>query len=472
MIEPTCFIQSQIDNRIDVHYYNPDYYNMMKKLTNISNNDNKFSLYKINDLLLNERFPLTGGMTPKNANYVDDGITFLRIQNIRENKLVLDHVKFIEKRIHEKPLKRSQLKTNDVLLTITGTYGISAIVPKDILPANINQHVVLLRVNLNKIDPRYILLFLNSKLAKIQMDRMVTGGTRPALDYPSIKDIEILFPTKLSTQITLINKIHNLQQSGSNKLSKSYDYEKMYDKIILEELNITIPDESSVKTFVIDYDDDDDRLDARWNYPYYSKILKILNDNDAKKLVKFKPKLTYGASTTSDYYDTVPFLRINNLRRFNIDLQDIKFISSELHKNKIANLQLQKDDILIARSGSVGLCGYITSKLENYVYGSYMIRLRMPEQAKKILLPKYLYIYLNSILGQLQFEKLKTGSLQYNINAKQIKEIYIIIPDKSTQQTIIDKINNLLTNVSTLKEEGNVMITKSKNQFLKAIISE
>ncbi len=48
--------------------------------------------------------------------------------------------------IHNKMLKRTQLKPKDVLVSIAGTIGNTAIIPKELGEANINQAIALLRL--------------------------------------------------------------------------------------------------------------------------------------------------------------------------------------------------------------------------------------------------------------------------------------------------------------------------------------
>jgi len=102
-----------------------------------------------------------------------------------------------------------------VLLTITGvTYGIAAVVPDGFGEANINQHCVKLEVN-ERILPEYLSVFLNSDLCRPQLDRAVTGSSRPALDYPSIKALRILYPPRKADQKKLTEAVTaNLQKAS------------------------------------------------------------------------------------------------------------------------------------------------------------------------------------------------------------------------------------------------------------------
>ena len=459
-----CFIQHQIADRIDVHYYNPKYYQVMSDLSRIYNSDKTLSLCTLEDLLLKGKQGITGGHTPRGALYINDGVPFLRVQNVRENRLIIDNVAFINTQTHESSLARSQLKTNDILLTITGSYGISAVVLPEHLPANINQHVARLRVDTSKIDPRYLTLFLNSQLAKIQMDRLCTGSTRSSLTYPAIKQITVLFPIELQKQTRIVDKIQAVQSVGFTKIQESDRQKEMYDQIVLSELDLQIPDNPTPKYFVVERIDD--RLEVKWYYERYLKILDILKEKNAIMLNDIKPTLTFGTSARSDRYGTIPCLQTNMTTRFGIDLQNIRFISDEQYGDIITNMRLKTDDLLITRSGTVGICTHVAPELEDYTYGSYMIRLRMRDKDRQTLIPQYLCIYLNSILGRVQFEKLKTGSSQYNINSGQIKQIKIIIPNIQTQHSIITKITSLLENVNNLRVEGEEILDDARKQFI------
>ncbi len=83
--------------------------------------------------------------------------------------------------------------------SITGTYGIAAIVPTGFGPANINQHSVKIETN-DQIQPEYQSVFLNSDLSRPQLDRAVTGSSRFALDYPAIRNLRILYPVDKGEQ--------------------------------------------------------------------------------------------------------------------------------------------------------------------------------------------------------------------------------------------------------------------------------
>lgn len=154
-----------------------------------------------------------GGATPTRGDaelYDTEGIKFLRIMNIGKDELILEDVKFIKSVVHEGELCRSQLKEDDVLLTITGRVGTTAVVTAEILPANINQHVVRLRLRRDNCLPSYLSAYLNSAIGVFLSNRGVTGGTRIALDYPTIGSLQIPLPP-IATQVAILEKITSIR---------------------------------------------------------------------------------------------------------------------------------------------------------------------------------------------------------------------------------------------------------------------
>lgn len=189
--------------RLDVHFFDPRYFDTMNVLDEVANTRG-WTIKPLGDLL---RAKIAGGATPKGASYPDEGPKFIRVQNVRPYRIVWsEEDPCIDTRTHTVLLKRSQLNEGDLVLTITGTYGVAGVVPKGYGPANINQHSVKIQVN-REILAEYLCCFLNSELCRPQFERAVTGSTRLALDYPSIRKLRILFPKDTEEQSRIADKV-------------------------------------------------------------------------------------------------------------------------------------------------------------------------------------------------------------------------------------------------------------------------
>ena len=202
---PECFTinADEVENRIDPHFYRPEFLELEKKVAKKTNK-------KLGDFIIS----VSGGATPSRQKddelYTDEehGIPFLRVQNITENGLVLADVKFITKEVHETELKRSQIKEDNLLITITGRIASSCVVPKG-FEGNINQHSVVIETKDRK-TAEIIATFLNSSIGHKLALRRTSGGSRLALDYKALKSIPIILNEKI---VSLMDKAYSSKKS-------------------------------------------------------------------------------------------------------------------------------------------------------------------------------------------------------------------------------------------------------------------
>lgn len=187
-------LKTCLNGRVDALYYAPRFIKLTKAL----------AASPFTNVPLGEITPeIAGGATPTRGNielYADGGVKFLRILNVIPFEINLEDVKYVQDAVHEGELGRSQLAANDVLMTITGRVGTAAVVSEEILPANINQHIVRLRIKRNDCLPDYLAAYLNSSIGIALSNRGVTGGTRIALDYETIRNLQIPLPPMLIQQ--------------------------------------------------------------------------------------------------------------------------------------------------------------------------------------------------------------------------------------------------------------------------------
>ena len=204
-----CFVvntNETVGRRVDSFYYQSKFRSVDQIMENV-----QFDVFNLG-ALINE---ISSGATPKvDENYYTDsstGVPFLRVQNVTNRGIDLSDAKFITREVHDGMLKRSQLKTDDLVFTITGRIGSVAVVP-DNFEGNINQHSVRFclkdQITNITINPHYIAVFFNFELGKSLSIREVTGGTRPALDYKALKSLKIILPP-IELQNEIVIEIKN-----------------------------------------------------------------------------------------------------------------------------------------------------------------------------------------------------------------------------------------------------------------------
>lgn len=134
------------------------------------------------------------GKTPSGGatTYADEGILFLRSQNVYDTGLELSNPTYITPEVDEE-MKGTRVFPNDVLLNITGgSIGRCCIFPKSLKTANVNQHVSIIRVNQDVFLPEYMHYYWVSPLGSLAIDLYQTGGNREGMSADAIKNTPII----------------------------------------------------------------------------------------------------------------------------------------------------------------------------------------------------------------------------------------------------------------------------------------
>jgi len=147
--------------------------------------------YKLGDVSVK----IGSGATPTGGsnNYKDFGISLIRSQNILDFKFSTNGLAFIDDN-QANELKNVTVEENDVLLNITGdSVARCCVVPKEILPARVNQHVSIIRLNPSKANHYFIFYLLQVMKDELLMQSEI-GATRKALTKGMIECLNISIP--------------------------------------------------------------------------------------------------------------------------------------------------------------------------------------------------------------------------------------------------------------------------------------
>ena len=142
------------------------------------------------------------GSTPKGSNYSEEGIPFFRSQNVYNEGLVYEDIKFISDATHQLMIG-TEVHSKDLLLNITGgSLGRCAIVPADFQIGNVSQHVCIIRSIL--VLSSYVHTFILSPFFKKTMN--ITGSGREGLPKYNLEKMFLPIPP-LKEQERIIKEI-------------------------------------------------------------------------------------------------------------------------------------------------------------------------------------------------------------------------------------------------------------------------
>ncbi|MBI5006195.1 MAG: restriction endonuclease subunit S [Nitrosomonadales bacterium] len=141
---------------------------------------------------------ITKGTTPTSVGhaFVSDGVNFIKVESLSENgQFIEDKFAHITQECHA-ALKRSQLNDGDILFSIAGALGRTGLVHKDVLPANINQALAIIRLRKsNEVLPEFVLKALETGFLLEQIEKFKGGVAQQNLSLAQVQEFQIPLPS-------------------------------------------------------------------------------------------------------------------------------------------------------------------------------------------------------------------------------------------------------------------------------------
>ena len=178
------------------------------------------------------------GATPRGgkSSYKEEGISLIRSMNVHDFYFKKKNLAFIDDK-QANALSNVTLQEKDILLNITGaSIARCCMIPKEYLPARVNQHVSIIRAKKDIINPVFLASLLTSKYFKDQILEIgEQGATRQAITKVQLENFRISYPKEIEEQKKVVQNI-NLIKAETKKLETIYT-QKLAD---LEEMKKSI----------------------------------------------------------------------------------------------------------------------------------------------------------------------------------------------------------------------------------------
>jgi len=193
-----------------------------------------------------------------------------------------------------------------------------------------------------------------------------------------------------------------------------------------------------------------------WKYPKYRLKDLIIGNSQ------------YGAN--EEAIDGNPETDIRYIRITDIDDFGLLKNSGWKTAKKIENQYfLNLNDILFARSGSVGKC-YIHKETEKpAIFAGYLIRFVVNPN---LILPDYLFFYCNSEIYKLWVDAIHRPAVQANINSEEYRSLIVPVPPIEKQNEIAGHIKKIREQAKQLKSEAKEVLEQAKQEVEKMILGE
>ena len=354
---------------------------------------------------------MLNGFAFRSEGYVDDGFRIIRISNVQKGYIEDSSPVFYP--LDSVEAKKYALEENDLLISLTGNVGRVGILPRELLPATLNQRVACIKIkNESQLAKPYLFNFLNSDYFEAKCIDSSKGVAQKNMSTEWLKEYEIPLPP-LDEQ---------------RRIAAVLD--KVSDLIVKRRAQLDKLDELVKARFVEMFGD-----------PYINSM--------AWKKIKIKAAVTVEPQNgmykpQSDYVTDgsgTPILRIDGFYDGIVtDFSSLKRL--RCNDNEKQKYLLKENDIVINRVNSIeylGKCAHITGLIEETVYESNMMRMHFdpvrfnPVYVAHLLCSRFVY---DQVINHA-----KKAVNQASINQKDVLDFDIYQPSIERQNVFADFVN-------------------------------
>ena len=182
---------------------------------------------------------ITSGSTPSQSAFVEKGIPYLKMYNLRNQKIDFFHKpQYIKEEVHNGQLKRCRAYSGDIIMNIVGPpLGKIAIIPDDLPECNFNQAAVLIRPLIKEMN-QFIFWYLN-ELSEIRAIETKGVAGQDNISVTQAQNMRVPLPP-FAEQNRIVQKLDELMQycnelEASIKQSESQN-EKLLQQVLREAL--------------------------------------------------------------------------------------------------------------------------------------------------------------------------------------------------------------------------------------------
>lgn len=358
---------------------------------------------------------ITKGTTPREKGGRGE-VNFIKVENLSKNGNIFTTSK-VSVSEHQGYLARSILQENDILFSIAGSLGRTAIVPKLVLPANTNQALAIIRLSTGCVE--FVATYLSGEAIDRYIRRNPTVGAQPNISLTQVASLQIDWPSLHEQEVIskLFARVKDLIAATQDKI----DALEQAKRALLQRL-----------------------FDQSWRFKGYS------DPWEKRKLGETNSYFTDGnygesypkESELSDKENGVPFLRGSNLRNGELIEDNANYITKEKHA-ELTSGHLVEDDIVLAVRGSLGALGYVKEENIDWNINSQLAVIRTD---KSELSGKFLAQFLLSWRGQKELLSRNTGTALKQLPIKQLKDVPVPIVNLDEQK----EISALFTSIDNL----------------------
>ena len=389
------------------------------------------------------------GATPRGGRsaYETSGTSLIRSMNIHDNAFQWKDLAYINDS-QAASLNNVDVEEGDVLLNITGaSVARCCSVPQSALPARVNQHVTIVRVDKSKAIGKFVEYSLTGPVGKAQLLGIAQGGaTREALTKAAIERFTIpLPPIEVQRKIAVVLSAYDDLIENNNRRIKLL--EEMAQRIYREWfVGFRYPGHEAVPLVESELGP----IPEGWTAcPLSDLVSTQYGYTESATSKPIGPRFLRGMDINKTSYvdwSTVPYCPI---------------AASDLDRYRLV-----RGDVLVIRMADPGKVGIVEQDV-NAVFASYLIRVRPVDTRID---PYVLFYFMSSDQYQSFVSGASTGTTRKSLSAPLITSISIALPPSELQILFVNQVAQLRDLITGLVR-SNTTLRNSRDLLLPRLIS-
>jgi type I restriction enzyme S subunit len=382
------------------------------------------------------------------------GVPMLSARNIDNDRIVFSDFRYISETDFEKESERAPIEADDVLLTIVGTIGRSAVVKVGTPKFSVQRSVAVIRT---KLLPQYLSYLLQSPRLNQHLIREARGTAQKGIYLNQLKDVPIPV-APFSEQQRIVGKIDGLFSflaAGTESLRRIEAQLKRYRQAVLkyafegkltEEWRRTHKHQIEPASMLLKRLTEEKKGIARGKYEELAQFERqdwpLLPEEWEWVSLGIICKVIYRYPTFYglEHLGTgVPVIRVGHIGddgTISNDWNTYWFVSEEVSGN-FPRTVVEVGDIIMSVRGSIGKFGIIDSKLRNAQISPNCLRISLYQNYVS---PRFLLFYFKSFFGQGKIKELISSTTVQTIKADLITKILIPLPPFLEQEKTVEEI--------------------------------
>ena len=360
----------------------------------------------IEKVRLGELCRIQGGYAFKSNQFQKNNIPIIRIGNIQENKVLIDNdICYTKEFLNSHP--EFEIKNGDLLIAMSGAtvgkVGIYSSKESALLNQRVGKFVIT-----DKIESRYLYFLLLSPLFEKFILNNAFGCAQPNISNKQIEKFRF-YKYSIEKQREIANKLDKVQEIIGLRKKQKEELDKLI-KLQFVEMFGTIYDNKN-----------------NYKIKQLKEVFSIIKDG------------THSTPTyTEDKINGIKFLSAKDVASGTINWNNIKYIPADLHNELSKRVKPQKNDILLAKNGTTGICAKVDKDEVFDIYVS--LALLRANEGYSI---DYLVQAINNDMTKEQFDRSLKGVGVPNLHLGEIEKTKIIVPPIELQNQFAEIVKQI-----------------------------